>query len=82
MTPDQLAQLVLLAYAAIAVGLVLLSVRRCRDGWRVWLLYFVNRLFVAFIFHWRANGRCPYPESSARSSCRIIVARWTPCWLG
>ncbi|GDY08120.1 MAG: 1-acyl-sn-glycerol-3-phosphate acyltransferase [Planctomycetota bacterium] len=64
MTPDQLAQLVLLAYAAIAVGLVLLSVRRCRDGWRVWLLYFVNRLFVAFIFHWRANGRCPYPESS------------------
>lgn len=64
MTPDQLAQLMLLAYAAIAVGLALLSVRRCRDGWRVWLLYFVNRLFVAFIFHWRANGRCPYPESS------------------
>lgn len=64
MTPDQLAQLVLLAYAAIAVGLVLLSVRRCRDGWRVWLLYFVNRLYVGFMFHWRANGRCPYPEFS------------------
>lgn len=64
MTPDQLAQLVLLAYAAIAVGLVWLSVWRCRDGWRVWLLYFVNRLYVAFMFHWRANGRCPYPESS------------------
>lgn len=64
MTPDQIAQFVLLAYAATAVGLVLLSVRRCRDGWRVWLLYFVNRLYVAFMFHWRANSRCPYPESS------------------
>lgn len=64
MTPDQVAQLVLLAYAAIAAGLVLLSVRRCRDGWRVWLLYFVNRLYVGLMFRWRANGRCPYPEFS------------------
>lgn len=62
MTPDQLAQLVLLAYAIIAVGLVSLSVRRCRDDWRVWLLYIMNRLYVAFMFHWRASGRCPYPE--------------------
>lgn len=64
MTPDQIAQLVLLAYTAIAVGLVLLSVRHCRDGWKVWLLYFVARIYAAFMFHWRANGRCPYPESS------------------
>lgn len=63
MTPDQIAQLVLLAYAAIAVGLVLLSVRRCRDGWKVWLLFFIARIYAAFMFHWRANGRCPYPES-------------------
>lgn len=64
MTPDQLAQLVLLAYAAIAIGLVLRSVRCCRDGWRVWLLYFIERIYVAFMFRWQANGRCPYPESS------------------
>ena len=64
MTPDQLAKLVLLAYAAIAVGLLSASVWRCRDGWRVWLLYFVLRIYVAFMFHWRVNGRCPYPESS------------------
>lgn len=63
MTPDHIAQWVLLAYAAIAVGLVLRSVRRCRDGWRVWLLFLVNRLYVAFLFRWRANGRCPYPEN-------------------
>lgn len=64
MTPDQLAQLVLLAYAAIAVGLLLASKRRCRDGWKVWLLFLVERIYVAFMFRWRANGRCPYPESS------------------
>ncbi|MBC7819780.1 MAG: 1-acyl-sn-glycerol-3-phosphate acyltransferase [Planctomycetaceae bacterium] len=64
MTPDQLAQLVLLAYAAVAVGLLLASKRRCRDGWKVWLLFLIERLYVAFMFRWRANGRCPYPESS------------------
>jgi 1-acyl-sn-glycerol-3-phosphate acyltransferase len=64
MTPDLLAQLVLTAYTAIAVGLLLASKRRCRDGWKVWLLYLVERLYVAFMFRWRANGRCPYPESS------------------
>lgn len=64
MTPDQLAQLVLLAYAAIAVGLLLASKKRCQDGWKVWLLFLVERLYVAFMFRWRANGRCPYPENS------------------
>ena len=64
MTPDQLAQLVLLSYAAIAVGLLLASKRRCQNGWRVWLLFLIERFYVAFVFHWRANGRCPYPESS------------------
>lgn len=62
MTPDQIAQLVLLAYAATAVGLLLASKRNCRDGWKVWLLFLIERVYVAFLFHWRANGRCPYPE--------------------
>ena len=64
MTPDQLAQLMLLAYAAIAVGLLLASKRGCQDGWKVWLLFLIERLYVAFMFRWRANGRCPYPASS------------------
>ena len=63
MTPDQLAQLTLLAYAATAVGLVLTSKRRCRDGWRVWLLFLIERVHIAFLCHWRANGRCPFPDS-------------------
>ncbi len=63
MTPDQLAQMVLLVYAAVAVGLLLASKRHCRDGWKVWLLYLIERLYVAFMFRWRANERCPYPDS-------------------
>ena len=63
MTPDQQAQLMLLTYAMIAFGLLFASMRRCRDGWKVWLLYLIERIHVAFICHWRANGRCPYPES-------------------
>ncbi len=70
MTPDQLAQLMLLAYAAVALGLVLTSKRRCRDGWRVWLLFLIERVHVAFLCHWRANGRCPFPDSSGA----LIVA--------
>lgn len=64
MTPDQLAQLVLVAYAALAAGLLWASKRRCRDGWKVWLLFLVERLYVAFMFRWRANGRCPFPETN------------------
>lgn len=64
MKSDRIAQLVLLAYAAIALLLLVASVRRCRDGWKVWLLFFVQRIYVAFLFRWRANGRCPFPESS------------------
>lgn len=63
MTPDQLAQLVLLTYATIAIGLLLASKRKCKDGWKVWLLFLIERLYVALMFRWRANGRCPYPEN-------------------
>lgn len=83
MMPDQLAQLVLLAYAAIAVGLLLASKRRCKDGWKVWLLFLIERLYVAFMFHWRANGRCPYPESGG---ALILANHRSPidplmCWM-
>ncbi len=63
MTADRLAQLTLLTYAGLGVALLLASKRRCRDGWKVWLLYLINRLFVGLMCHWRANGRCPYPDS-------------------
>ena len=63
MNSERIAQLTLFAYAAIAVGLLFASKRRCRDGWKVWLLYLIERVHIAFVCHWRANGRCPYPDS-------------------
>lgn len=62
MTADQIAQLVLLAYVVAATVLIAVSVRRCQDGWKVWLLFAVQRIYIAFLCRWRANGRCPFPE--------------------
>lgn len=64
MTADQISQLVLLAYASTAIALLFASKRRCRDGWRVWLLYLINRLYVGLLCQWRANTRCPFPEQT------------------
>ncbi len=63
MTPDQIAQLTLLTYVLIALGSLLASKRRCRDGWKVWFLFLIERLYVAFLCRWRANDRCPFPET-------------------
>lgn len=52
------------AYLAVAVMLVMRSVVRCRDGLGVWLLYFIERLYVPLMFRWRAtNGPSPLPSS-------------------
>ena len=51
-------------YLAVAVMLVTRSMLRCRDGFGVWLLYFIERLYVPLMFRWRAtNGPCPLPSS-------------------
>ncbi len=63
MNSEHIAQLTLFAYIALALGLLLASKRRCRDGWKVWLLYLIERIHVAFVCHWRANDRCPFPDS-------------------
>ncbi len=56
MTSQLLGIAVLLAYVLIAVGLITRSVRSCRDGWGVWLLYVIERLYVPLMFRWRANS--------------------------
>jgi len=59
---DLAGQLCLLTYAAIALALVVRSIRNTRDGWGVWLLYAVLRLYVPLIFRWRAtNPPSPFP---------------------
>ncbi len=64
MSPDQLGVVVLIVYAIVVVALVSKSVRRCRDGWGVWLLYCIERLYVPLMFRWRSNSaRCPLPAT-------------------
>jgi 1-acyl-sn-glycerol-3-phosphate acyltransferase len=62
MDSEVAAILTLTLYLAVAVGLTVRSARQCRDGWGVWFLYMIQRLYGGLIFRWRCtNGPCPIP---------------------
>jgi 1-acyl-sn-glycerol-3-phosphate acyltransferase len=61
MTPDSSAILVLLIYLAVGAGIVVWLFRRSGLEPSTWFLWGVERLYVPFIFHWRANRRCLFP---------------------
>ncbi|MDA1165931.1 MAG: lysophospholipid acyltransferase family protein [Planctomycetota bacterium] len=64
MKSEAAAVLTLAAYFAIATCLVVRSLRRCPDGWGVWLLYVTQRLYSGLVFRWRCdNGPCPLPAT-------------------
>lgn len=64
MTADVSALLALSLYLAVAVALVVRGVLRCRDGFGVWLLYVIERLYVPVMFRWKAtNAPSPLPSS-------------------
>lgn len=66
MSPDVAGLLTLCFYVALAVGLIVRDIRRCSDGWAVWLLYVVERLYVPLMFRWRSTNRpCPLPAEGA-----------------
>lgn len=66
MNSEVAAMLTLATYAVIAVALVVRSIRQCRDGWGVWLLYFIQRLYGGLIYRWRSNnGPCNLPAEGA-----------------
>ncbi len=63
MDPEFIAKLTLAAFAAIGVVIVLWQAVRCEGGWQVWLLYCVQRTYSGMRYHWRANRRCPFPQT-------------------
>ncbi len=63
-------------YLAGVVFLVIRSVRRCGDGPGVWLLYFIERVYVPLMFRWKAtNGPSPLP---AEGGALIIANHRSP----
>jgi len=76
MDSEVAAMLTLAAYSAITVALVVRSIRQCRDGWGVWLLYVIQRLYGGLIFRWRCNnGPCTLP---AEGSGLIVANHRSP----
>lgn len=71
MSSDQLGYTVLIAYILIAAFLVARSIRRCQDGWGVWLLYFIERLYVPLMFRWRPNSQ---PSPLPATGGAIVIA--------
>ncbi|MBI1312439.1 hypothetical protein GC176_14200 [bacterium] len=64
MSADVSALLTLGVYSAVVVALVVRSVLRSQDGFGVWFLYTIERLYVPLMFRWRAtNGPSPLPSS-------------------
>jgi 1-acyl-sn-glycerol-3-phosphate acyltransferase len=62
MPPELAAIGALLVYLSIGTGVVAWQFRRSGLGFSTWFLWCVERLYVPFMFHWRSNRRCPFPE--------------------
>lgn len=75
MDPDVAGKLALTVYAAAAALLVLRLLRRCPDGWQVWLLHVVARFYTPFVFRQRIAPECPLPR---RSGALLIANHRSP----
>ena len=60
MTSDRFAQLLLAGYAILPILAVVWKALRCPAGLTVWILNFVNRLYLGLFFRCRTND-CPVP---------------------
>ena len=59
MSPDHLAQLVLVGYVLVISGVAVLRGVTAAEGWRAWLLYQGARLYSRCCFRWRGT-KCPF----------------------
>jgi len=75
MDSERIAQLTLATYAVLAAIIVAWQILRCPGGWRVSVLYFIDRLHCSMVFHWRSNRRCPLP---AKGPAIVIANHRSP----
>ena len=62
MSPETIAWLILLAYLLIAIAVIARQALRCEHGILVWWLFVLNRLLCSFVWGWRSNRHCPFPD--------------------
>lgn len=62
---DVVAIAILTAFFAVAVAVIVFQARRSPSGWNLWWIYALERTYVPFMFRWRSNKRCPFPEKGA-----------------
>ena len=58
---ESAAILSLILYVVVAATLILQDLLACSDGWRLWVLHVVSRLYTPFMFRQRVSGLCPLP---------------------
>jgi 1-acyl-sn-glycerol-3-phosphate acyltransferase len=75
MTSESAAILALTLYAVVAIVLIVRDALTCADGWRVWVLHIVARLYTPFMFRQRVSGTCPLP---GRGSGLVISNHRSP----
>src|SRR5262245_6543330 len=63
MSADSIALWTLVGYAVFGALIVLWRVVRCPEGWRRWLLYFIDALYCRLCCHWRADRACPFQDA-------------------
>jgi 1-acyl-sn-glycerol-3-phosphate acyltransferase len=61
MPADAWGLLTIVFYAALAVWLVVRSVRACSSGWQMWVLNVVARFHTPFFFRQHISANCPLP---------------------
>ncbi|MBM79747.1 MAG: hypothetical protein CMJ78_04025 [Planctomycetaceae bacterium] len=65
MNSESVAQLTLIAYATIAIGIVIWRAMRSEEGLMVWFLFLVEHIFFQSLFQHRSNRHAPYPDGPA-----------------
>jgi len=62
--------LILAVLVSAWIAVIAVNCRHSVSGWRGYLLWCINRLFLGWGFHVRMNRRCPFPETGGA----LIVA--------